>query len=61
MEAERWHSGRSIDERYAGCHKKPADVKIGWDLLQIKGKINAEEFMRPIADGNCTRLNPPQK
>lgn len=41
--------------------KKPADVKQGWDLLTIKAKVKPEDVMRPIADGGCTKLDPPPK
>jgi branched-chain amino acid transport system substrate-binding protein len=41
--------------------KKPSEVKQGWDLLKIKGRVKAEDVMRPIADGGCTHLDPPQK
>ena len=40
--------------------KAPADVKQGWDLLKVLGKVKAEDVMRPIADGGCTRLDPAQ-
>ncbi len=41
--------------------KKPADVKQGWDLLTIKSKVKPEDVLRPIADGGCTKLDPPPK
>ncbi len=40
--------------------KKPSEVKQGWDLLTIKARVNAEDVMRPISEGGCTRLDPPQ-
>ena len=43
--------GRLMNDMLLAEVKKPADVKSGWDLLQIKGKIKAEDIMRPIADG----------
>ena len=53
--------GRLMNDMLLAEVKKPADVKTGWDLLQIKGKIKAEDIMRPIADGGCTRLDPAPK
>ena len=41
--------------------KKPSEVKQGWDLLKIKARVNAEDVLRPIADGGCTKLDPPQQ
>lgn len=52
--------GRLMNDMLVAEVKKPADVKTGWDLLLIKGKIKAQDIMRPIADGGCTRLDPPQ-
>ena len=52
--------GRLMNGYWLAEVKKPADVKQGWDLLTIKGRVNAEDVMRPIADGGCTHLDPPQ-
>ncbi|MDB5631113.1 MAG: transporter permease, partial [Tardiphaga sp.] len=52
--------GRLMNDMLLAEVKKPADVKTGWDLLLIRGKIKAQDIMRPIADGGCTRLDPPQ-
>jgi branched-chain amino acid transport system substrate-binding protein len=52
--------GRLMNGYWLAEVKKPADVKQGWDLLNIKGRVNAEDVMRPIADGGCTHLDPPQ-
>ncbi|HMN73924.1 MAG TPA: ABC transporter substrate-binding protein [Rhodoblastus sp.] len=41
--------------------KPPSEVKQGWDLLKIKAHVEAEDVLRPIADGGCTRLDPPQQ
>ena len=40
--------------------KKPSEVKQGWDLLNIKAKVKPEDVLRPISEGGCTRLDPPQ-
>lgn len=40
--------------------KAPNEVKQGWDLLKVKGRVKAEDVMRSIADGGCTRLDPAQ-
>ncbi len=40
--------------------KKPSEVKQGWDLLTIKAKVKPEDVLRPISEGGCTRLDPPQ-
>ncbi len=40
--------------------KAPADVKQGWDLLKVLGRVKAEDVMRPISEGGCTRLDPAQ-
>ncbi len=40
--------------------KPPSEVKQGWDLLTIKAKVKAEDVLRPISEGGCTRLDPPQ-
>ena len=50
--------GRLMNGYWLAEVKKPADVKQGWDLLTIKGRVNAEDVMRPIADGGCTHLDP---
>ena len=52
--------GRLMNGYWLAEVKKPADVKQGWDLLTIKGRVKAEDVMRPIADGGCTHLDPPQ-
>jgi branched-chain amino acid transport system substrate-binding protein len=39
--------------------KRPNEVKSEWDLLKIKTKVKAEDIMRPISEGGCTRLDPP--
>ncbi len=41
--------------------KKPSEVKQGWDLLTIKARVKAEDVLRPISEGGCTRLDPPQE
>lgn len=53
--------GRLMNDMFLAEVKKPADVKSEWDLLTIKGKVKAADIMRPIADGGCTRLDPPVK
>lgn len=52
--------GRLMNDMLLAEVKAPADVKTGWDLLKIKGKVRAEDIMRPVADGGCTRLDPPK-
>jgi branched-chain amino acid transport system substrate-binding protein len=51
--------GRLMNDMLLAEVKAPADVKQGWDLLTIKGKVKAADIMRPIADGGCTRLDGP--
>jgi branched-chain amino acid transport system substrate-binding protein len=53
--------GRLMNDMYLVEAKGPKEVKSGWDLLKVKGKIKAEEIMRPISEGGCTHLDPPQK
>ena len=50
--------GRLMNGYWLAEVKKPQDVKQGWDLLTIKSRVNAEDVMRPIADGGCTQLDP---
>ncbi|WP_188610401.1 ABC transporter substrate-binding protein [Chelatococcus reniformis] len=52
--------GRLMNDMLLAEVKAPEDVKQGWDLLKIKQKVKAADIMRPIADGGCTRLDPPQ-
>lgn len=52
--------GRLMNDMLLAEVKAPADVKMGWDLLKIKGVAKAADIMRPIADGGCTRLDPPE-
>jgi branched-chain amino acid transport system substrate-binding protein len=51
--------GRLMNDMLLAEVKKPADVKQGWDLLTIKNKIKASDIQRSLADGGCTRLDPP--
>jgi branched-chain amino acid transport system substrate-binding protein len=51
--------GRLMNDMLLAEVKRPADVKQGWDLLTIKGKVKATDIMRSIADGGCTRLDGP--
>ena len=53
--------GRLMNDMLLAEVKKPADVKQGWDLLTIKGKVKAADIMRPISEGGCTQLDPPIK
>lgn len=53
--------GRLMNDMLLAEVKKPSEVKGEWDLLKIKGRIKAEEIMRPISEGGCTRLDPPLK
>ena len=52
--------GRLMNDMLLAEVKAPGDVKMGWDLLTIKGVAKAADIMRPIADGGCTRLDPPE-
>ena len=53
--------GRLMNDMLLAEVKKPADVKTGWDLLMVKGKVKAEDIMRPVSEGGCTRLDPQPK
>ncbi|MDB5618997.1 ABC transporter substrate-binding protein [Tardiphaga sp.] len=53
--------GRLMNDMLLAEVKKPSEVKGEWDLLKITGKVKAADIMRPIADGGCTRLDPPLK
>jgi branched-chain amino acid transport system substrate-binding protein len=53
--------GRLMNDMLLAEVKQPSEVKGEWDLLKIKGKVKAEDIMRPIADGGCTQLDPPIK
>jgi branched-chain amino acid transport system substrate-binding protein len=53
--------GRLMNDMLLAEVKKPGDVKTGWDLLTIKGKVKAADIMRPISEGGCTRLDPQPK
>jgi branched-chain amino acid transport system substrate-binding protein len=51
--------GRLMNDMLLVEAKGPKEVKSEWDLLTVKGTIKAEDIMRPISDGGCTRLDPP--
>ncbi|MGN6310746.1 MAG: ABC transporter substrate-binding protein [Xanthobacteraceae bacterium] len=51
--------GRLMNDMLLVEAKGPKDVKSEWDLLTVKGTIKAEDIMRPIGEGGCTRLDPP--
>ena len=53
--------GRLMNDMLLAEVKKPSEVKQGWDLLHIKGKVKAEDIMRPVSEGGCTQLDPPLK
>ncbi|WP_371422855.1 ABC transporter substrate-binding protein [Tardiphaga sp.] len=53
--------GRLMNDMLLAEVKKPSEVKGEWDLLTIKGKVKAEDIMRPISEGGCTMLDPPVK
>ena len=52
--------GRLMNDMLLAEVKTPAEVKSEWDLLKIKGVAKASDIMRSIADGGCTRLDPPE-
>ncbi len=51
--------GRLMNDMLLVEAKGPKDSKSEWDLLTVKGAIKAEDIMRPISEGGCTRLDPP--
>jgi branched-chain amino acid transport system substrate-binding protein len=51
--------GRLMNHMLLAEVKKPDEVKGEWDLLKIRSKVKAEDIMRPISEGGCTRLDPP--
>lgn len=51
--------GRLMNDMLLAEVKAPGDVKQGWDLLNIKGVAKAADIMRPISEGGCTHLDPP--
>jgi branched-chain amino acid transport system substrate-binding protein len=51
--------GRLMNDMLLVEAKGPKEVKSEWDLLTVTGTIKAEDIMRPISDGGCTRLDPP--
>ena len=51
--------GRLMNDMLLAEVKPAKDVKMGWDLLNIKGVVKAGDIMRPISEGGCTRLDPP--
>ena len=51
--------GRLMNDMLLVEAKGPKEVKSEWDLLTVKGTIKAEDIMRPISEGGCTRLDPP--
>lgn len=53
--------GRLMNDMFLVEAKGPKEVKSEWDLLKVKGRVKAEDIMRPIADGGCTRLDPPPR
>lgn len=53
--------GRLMNDMFLVEAKGPKEVQGEWDLLKVKGRVKAEDIMRPIADGGCTRLDPPPK
>ena len=52
--------GRLMNDMLLAEVKTPSEVKSDWDLLNIKGVVKATDIMRSIADGGCTRLDPPE-
>ncbi len=50
--------GRLMKDYYLVQVKQPAEVRAGWDLLQIEKTIPAASVIRPMAEGGCTRLDP---
>jgi len=53
--------GRLMNDMFLVQAKGPKEVKNGWDLLTVKARIKAEDIMRPIDEGGCTRLDPAPK
>jgi branched-chain amino acid transport system substrate-binding protein len=51
--------GRLMNDMLLAEVKRPNEVKSEWDLLKIKTKVKAEDIMRPISEGGCTKLDPP--
>jgi branched-chain amino acid transport system substrate-binding protein len=51
--------GRLMNDMLLAEVKRPDELKGEWDLLKIKSKVKAEDIMRPIGEGGCTRLDPP--
>ncbi len=45
--------GRKIHPVYLFEVKPPAEVKAEWDLYRLAGTIEAEQAMRPLAEGGC--------
>jgi branched-chain amino acid transport system substrate-binding protein len=45
--------GRKIHPVYLFEVKAPAEVRTEWDLYRLAGTIEAEQAMRPLADGGC--------
>ena len=45
--------GRKIHPVYLFEVKAPGEVKAEWDLYRLAGTIEAEEAMRPLAEGGC--------
>ncbi len=51
--------GRLMNDMLLAEVKSPAEVKSEWDLLKIRGVAKAQDIMRPLNEGGCTRLDPP--
>ena len=50
--------GRLMHGYYLAEIKKPAEVKQGWDLLNLLNEVPADDVIRPIAEGGCPYLGP---
>jgi len=50
--------GRLMHDYFLAEVKKPAEVKQGWDLLNIRTTVPADGVIRPISDGGCGSLDP---
>jgi branched-chain amino acid transport system substrate-binding protein len=50
--------GRLMHDYFLAEVKTPAEVKQGWDLLDIKAVVPAASVIRPIDQGGCSALDP---
>jgi branched-chain amino acid transport system substrate-binding protein len=52
--------GRMVHDVYLLRVKKPAEIREPWDYLEILRTIPGEQAFKPMADGGCPLVAPPE-